>query len=304
MSVAKGLGVGVVSLAAAFSAASPPPVERGEKTWEFRIGEGAFLGVRLQDVEADDVERLKLPGERGALVVEVEDATPAARAGLQKGDVVVSFEGETVRSAAQLARLVRETPAGRKVSIGVSRDGVPRALSATLERGTRGLFDHHLRVDLPELPEVPEPPDPALPPLVPLDEDDHHFAWRFPREMHRFGDFLFRSGEPRKLGISYQEVSGQLAAYFQAPGGRGILVTEVEEGGPASQAGIKAGDLIVEFAGQQIENSEDLRRHVRRAEPGQETAVVVRRAGSRLDLKLKVGGEKEKKTVRARDRSV
>jgi len=73
-------------------------------------GGGARLGVSLEDVRAEDVSRLHLPEERGAVIQEVSKASAAEKAGLKEGDVVLSFQGEKIWSAGQLRRLVRETP--------------------------------------------------------------------------------------------------------------------------------------------------------------------------------------------------
>jgi S1-C subfamily serine protease len=100
-------------------------------------------------------------------------------------------------------------------------------------------------------------------------------------------------GGPRKLGIRYQEISGQLAEYFQLSEGTGILVTEVDENGAAFKAGLKAGDVIVAFAGERIEGSRQFRRLVQRSDPGEQVAVELIRDGKRLELELEVGGEQE-----------
>ncbi len=99
------------------------------------LGGSAHLGVTLHDVTAEKARDLKLPGEYGALVVNVDAHSAASKAGLQKGDVIVEFAGERVRSEAQLRRLIRETPPGRTVSVQVIRDGQARTLSAKLESG-------------------------------------------------------------------------------------------------------------------------------------------------------------------------
>jgi len=108
--------------------------------------------------------------------------------------------------------------------------------------------------------------------------------------MYAFGH---RGHGPRKLGISYQEISGQLAEYFEVSEGRGVLVTEVQEDGPAFEAGVKAGDVILALAGEEVEDGRDLRRALRGADPGTEVSVTLQRDGKRLDLKLKLGGEKK-----------
>ena len=107
---------------------------------------------------------------RGAKVRSVEEGSPAEKAGIKEGDVIVRFDGEAVRSASQLARLVGETPAGRSVAIDVDRGGATQKLTATLAEGKRrvrvfggkgfpGMREFNL--EMPEWDvEVPEPPSP------------------------------------------------------------------------------------------------------------------------------------------------
>src|SRR5262249_30890023 len=146
----------------------------------------------------------------------VSPDTPAEKAGLQEGDVIVRYEGETVQSALQLARLVRETPAGRTVAIDVSRNGSMQKLSATLAEGRDrvrvgdfGDFD----IEIPHVEAMP--PLPAIPPVPPVAD-----MFRFDGKNH---SFLFREGGPRRLGIEYQELGDQLARYFKVE--KGVLVT-------------------------------------------------------------------------------
>lgn len=84
----------------------------------------------LEDVTAEDVERLDLPEERGALIREVVDGSPADEAGLQAGDVLLSVAGEDVSDAGEAARAVRE--ASGEVRIRVLRRGEERRLTARL----------------------------------------------------------------------------------------------------------------------------------------------------------------------------
>ena len=74
---------------------------------------GSHIGVSIHDVEETETKAEALA--EGAVVGEVREQSPASRAGLEPGDVVVEFDGEHVRSALQLSRLVQETPAGRSV---------------------------------------------------------------------------------------------------------------------------------------------------------------------------------------------
>ena len=82
-----------------------------------------MIGVRLSDVTAENMKTLKLSKAEGAVVESVNPNSPAATAGLREKDVIIQFDGERVRSASHLSRLVAETPAGREVMFSVMRDG-------------------------------------------------------------------------------------------------------------------------------------------------------------------------------------
>ena len=91
----------------------------------------------VRDVETADVTKEKLAGTAGAVVTEVRKESAAAKAGVKTGDVVTSFDGERVRSARQLERLVEETPAGRTVKVALQRGGRARDASTSRPRRRR-----------------------------------------------------------------------------------------------------------------------------------------------------------------------
>lgn len=295
-----GLGMGMATLAVVAVAAGPVrakasdeapgnPAEKNRNVAFFRgFGGGAHLGVTLDDRD-----------EPGAVVKDVRPDTPAAKAGLQAGDVILRYQGERVEGAAALARMVSETPAGRRVEIEVERNGSSQTLSATLEKGRGHAWAEGLRggdfddfnielpdhIEMPDVPDAPEmsavPPVPPMPPLPPMLHGPDGEAFRR----------LFREyGGARKLGIEYQEVSGQLAQYFKLGEERGVLVSSVDENGPAARAGLRAGDVIVKFNGSPVPDSRSLREQVRKAEAGSEATLTVSRDGHSLDLKVKLGG--------------
>ena len=312
-----GIGAGAMTLLAATLAVSPvvrsdgagdekatqkADGKAGEKKSDRRVDRrvrivtrgGSYLGVRLEDVDKEDVARLKLPEEKGALVTSVVEDSPAAGAGIKADDVIVRYHGEGVLGASQLARLVRETPRGREVPIEVVRGGAVQRLSVTLAGDDRRAFrlegelpDWH--VDTPELvaPMAPVPPVPPVPPVAP-----HAFERWGKRAL--LDDFAWFGRGPRKLGIEYQEISGQLAKYFKVTEDSGVLVTSVEDDGPAAKAGLKAGDVILKFDGREVQDSDDLQRAVAKAEPGGEVTVSVQREGRPLDLKVTLAGERRR----------
>jgi membrane-associated protease RseP (regulator of RpoE activity) len=205
-----------------------------------------WLGVTLKDVTAEKARDLKLPGEYGALVESVDADSAAAKAGLEKGDVIVEFAGERVRSVAQLRRLIGETPAGRTVSLQIIRDGQTRTLSATLQARKNQFSFQIPEIHIPEINIAPNLVTPYF---------------------RGFGNMF--DGRPA-LGISGDELTAQLAGYFGVKQGKGVLVREVVAGSPAAKAGLKAGDVIVAVDGKGVATVAELRRALE-LKPGGET---------------------------------
>ncbi|MFQ5925808.1 MAG: PDZ domain-containing protein [Terriglobia bacterium] len=237
-------------------------------TQVFVSGRGAWLGVRLADVTPEKMAELKLRAQYGAIVAEVEEDSPAAKAGLQENDVILEYQGERVESAATLARLVRETPAGRTVQLRVSRDGRAQTLTATVERR------HYARADV-RIPRI-----------------------RIPEIDVR----IFRS-RPR-LGISANELTPQLADYFGVKQGKGVLVREVDPGSAAEKAGLKAGDVIVRVDDGTIEDVGDLRRTLRRKRESKEVTLTIVRDRREQTLKVELGEPRRSGPRRAAEAEV
>ena len=249
--------------------------QKVEKRVVVRTG-GGRLGVAIDDAAGD---------ARGAVVKSVDEGSAAEKAGVKEGDVIVRFDGEGVRSAAQLARLVGETPSGRVVAIEVTRGGATQKLTATLADRGRGF-----RFEMPDISiEPPEPPEEPLAPLaphppLPPKAPRPPMAWSWSDDdgftIHKL------LGGPRKLGIEYMEMGEQLAAYFKVTGKSGVLVTSVDAEGPAAKAGMKAGDVVTKLGAEAIADSDDLRHAVSKAEAGSQVAVTVQREGRAVELKV------------------
>jgi membrane-associated protease RseP (regulator of RpoE activity) len=301
-----GLALGVPAILVAGLALGPGDVRAGEtdqdgpkveKRVVVRHAGGSRLGVGLEDTEGD---------VRGTKVRSVEQGSPAEKAGIKEGDVIVRFDGESVRSASQLARLVGETPVGRSVAIEVKRGAATQTLNATLAERGRGVrvYSHggpgmrEFNLEMPEWdvevpeppspPEAPEPPHAGLPPHAPMAPHPpmppHAWGWKSDDGQNMF--FRMMSGGPRRLGIQYMEIGDQLAAYFKLGGKSGVLVSSVDADGPAGKAGMKAGDVVLKLGNETIDDGDDLREAVSEAEGGQEVTVTVQREGRPVDLKV------------------
>jgi serine protease Do len=253
---------------ALLAGASGPVPARAAEVPSFSFG-GVRLGVQLEEVGADEVAALGLSAPGGARVVDVTDGSPAAEAGVREGDVIVAYGGESVRGVAQLTRLVRETPAGREVSLELIRDGQRRTLRVAPEEARLGeLLGEHSPLQGLRLPER------FAFDFEPFESGPGHFAW-------------WQGGDRPRLGIQYQEISGQLAGYFGVARERGVLVIHVDEGGAAARAGVEAGDVLLELAGRRIEDGGDLRRALGDVEAGETAPLTVLRRGQQRALEVR-----------------
>ena len=100
-------------------------------------GTGSYLGVDINDVTADRVHDLKLKEEHGVEVTMVDQDAPAGKAGIKEHDVILTMNGTLIESGEQLRRMIHETPAGRTVTLGMSRDGQPVTLQVELGKHSR-----------------------------------------------------------------------------------------------------------------------------------------------------------------------
>jgi serine protease Do len=236
---------------------------------------GGRIGVSVTDVEASDTKATS-----GVVIDSVMEDSPAEKAGLRKGDVVVEFDGERVRSVRQFTRLVSETPAGRQVATAVMRAGQRVSVNVTpRESSPFRVFEdgrwnaiENLRGYAPAIPPVPARPTTPRTPSAPRPPR--------PPALERF----FTSANP--LGVTVDELSDQLAEYFGVKSG--VLVTSVSPDSAAMKAGVKAGDVIVSVNGSSIERSGDIRARMRRLEAGEEFTLDVVRDRQSMTLKGKV----------------
>ena len=227
----------------------------------FEEGESGWLGVTIAEVTSQKAKELKLSAERGVLFTEVETDSPAAKAGLKSGDVITEFNGQRVEGTVQFRRMVRETPAGRTVQLTYWRDG--RAQNVSVQLGSRReRIEKRVRVFGP-----------------------HDFDFDFDIQIPEI--FGFGWGAPI-LGVSVEDISGQLGAYFGVPEGEGVLIREVKAGSPAEKAGLKAGDVMIKLDGQRVKTSSELRAKLREKREQKTVSVSVIRKGAEMSLTIEL----------------
>ena len=227
-----------------------------------RLLGGSAIGVDVRDADEADVKREKLSASAGAVVAAVRSESPAAKAGMKAGDVILSFDGERVRGARHLERLVSETPAGRTVEAAIVRSGERMTLKIAIEEapGFRYAFN-----------------SPSRPRLEP-------FQVTLPKFTTNYSLFVNNRG---RLGVGVLDLTEQLGEFFGAADG--VLVTAVDEGTPGKAAGLKAGDVITKINGAVVRDSNDLRRKL--AEASGETKITIVRDRKEQTLTAKIEDE-------------
>ena len=199
------------------------------------LGGGSYLGVDTHDISADRLSALKLKEEHGVEVTLVDQDAPAGRAGIKEHDVILTLNGAQVESVEQLRRMIREIPAGRSVALGISRDGQPMTIKAQLADRKNAFF-----VGPKVKPFVAQvmPPMPVMPDIdMPMSIVVVHSSTR--------------------SGLMVENLTPQLADFFGAKNGHGVLVRSVDKGSRAEKAGFRAGDVIVKINGESIHDSGD-----------------------------------------------
>jgi serine protease Do len=206
----------------------------------FRMMDGGrgYLGVSIRDIDREDAEALSLPAERGAYIRGVEEESPAEEAGLQEGDVVLEYAGESVWSVRQFQRLVKETPPGREAQLKVWRSGSPIVLNALVgeRRGSINWLGAKPGIHI-EKEVFPE---------------HHEFLFQA-------DDFHGSFGKPR-LGVQVAELTAQMADFLGISGRRGVLILETLPSTPAEAAGLQAGDVILSVNEQEVSGPAELRK--------------------------------------------
>ncbi|WP_437359570.1 DegQ family serine endoprotease [Inquilinus limosus] len=199
-----------------------------------------WLGVRIQSVTPEIAESLGLEKPEGALVAGVTDKGPAARAGIETGDVILQFDGKPITESRRLPRVVADTPVDKQVSVTVWRKGARKELPVTLG-------------------ELEAAEESGLLASTPDSQSD--------------------SGKPQELtalGLTLSPITDALKKqYSLADDQKGVVVTEIAGGSPAAEKGLKPGDVIVEVGQAEVANPADVAKKVTEAREGGRKSVLL-----------------------------
>ncbi len=175
--------------------------------WSEDSGKTSYLGVDLADITSDRLEALKLKEEQGVEVTMVDQDAPAGKAGIKEHDVILSMNGTNIESKSQLQRMIHETPPGRVVTFGISRDGQPVTIKVQLADRSRefsqwkdGDWGKNFKVEIPPIPPIPN-----------IDID-----------VPNIGVVYVQSS--MRSGLMVENLTPQLGEFFGAKNGSGVLV--------------------------------------------------------------------------------
>jgi serine protease Do len=252
------VAVFILLLLACASYAEPRTSSSGGDVYGFSsedFGDSSYLGVDTRDITPDRLSVLHLKEETGVEITMVDQDAPAGKAGLKEQDVILTLNGEKIVSVEQLRRMIRETPSGRIITLGVSRNGTPMTFKVQLA-DRKNSFAYNLpkakdfHFEMPALPVIPEMDMPVSIVVV-------HSSSR--------------------SGLMVENLTPQLGDFFGVKNGQGVLVRSVEKGSRADRAGFRAGDVIVKINGEPIHDSGDFSHALRSRRESNTTSVSILR---------------------------
>jgi len=202
---------------------------------EGRVTRG-WLGVTVQALNKELADSFGLDSTHGALVNEVIEDSPADKAGLKRGDIIVEYDGTRVDELNDLPRLVAATPVGETVRVKVFRDGKERTIKVEIGRLDDG--EQELAVD---------------------DEEGGG-----------------------ALGITAANVTPELVERYSLESDQGILITKIDPEGPAADANLRVGDLIIEADGKAVRSVKEFEAVVGKMKAGKVLRLLIQRRATLL----------------------
>jgi len=202
---------------------------------EGRVTRG-WLGVTVQALNKELAESFDLDTTHGALVNEVIEDSPADKAGLKRGDIIVEYDGKQVDELNDLPRLVAATPVDETVKVKVFRDGKERTINVKIGRLDDG--------------------------EVALAADDEETGGA--------------------LGLTVANVTPELVERYSLESDQGILITKIDPEGPAAEANLRVGDLVVEADGKEVGSVKEFEELVGKMKSGKVLRLLIQRRATLL----------------------
>lgn len=238
------------SIGIGFAVPSDTAVNVVDQLRQFGETRRGWLGVKIQTITEDIAETMGVPENSGALVSAVTPDSPAGKAGIEAGDVIMRFDGKEVSTMRGLPKIVAQTPIGKAVEVEVMRRGEKKSFKVAVGR----------------LAEDDEPREAAVTSAKPEEP---------------------RAPDKPVLGMTLMAMTDELRARFSIdPKVKGIVVVEVDPQSPAASKNIKPGDVIVEAGQDQVTTPDEMGRSVEKVRKSGRKAVLLRVEDGRGDLRF------------------
>ena len=239
---------------------------------------GGYLGVMLKDINTRTAKALDLDDEKGVLISQVVEGSPADEAGLEDGDVIIKFKGKDLENHSALTKAVGASSPGEKVELVVLRDGKKKTIEVELgEREEKAMVFFS-------------------------DDDEAHFShdgenvfvWESKDgdsdkiKIMMDGLDILRGGRGF-MGVEVDDINEQMGEYFDVKDGEGALISSVTEDSAADEAGLEAGDVIIKIEDENIKSAGDVHKALSGTEPEQKMEILVIRKGKKKTIEITLG---------------
>ena len=198
-----------------------------------------WLGVSVQDISEELAESFGLDSKNGALVAEIVADSPAEKAGIKRGDIIISFNGKPVDELRDLPRLVAATPINKKVKVVVFRDGKKKTITVTIGK---------------------------------MGEDN---------------DTRETGSDESSLGLTLRDITHELAERYALETTEGVLIVGISSEGPAAEANLRSGDVIVEINSREIKSVKEFKSATDKVKSGKVMRLLIQRGASLFYTTLK-----------------
>ncbi len=189
-----------------------------------------WLGVGIQDIDENLAKSFKLDSTSGILITDVQPDSPADKAGIRQGDVIVSLEGKKLANSQELRNKIALIVPETKTSVGIIRNGKAKNIDVKIGEKPGSTID------------------------IPGTSKNSDFNERF--------------------GLSFQELTPELAKQLGYEGEEGVLIGDVEPGSVAEAADLRAGQLIQEINRIPVRSAKDLRNILKKS--AQDNRILLR----------------------------